>query len=186
MPRIIKATWDNLYHMWKDCKRCDLHENRSRVVFGKGPKKAKIFLIGQAPGKTEDKLGKPFVGLMGKLLREMMEAIGMSPDRMYISNSAACYPLADAMPTVHQVKMCYPRLKMEIELVKPKFIIYCGMRAATISGLCEEYARFFEQFKTLFMNHPGSIRRDSGRKEDIRKQLQFIKDAIIRDGGKVA
>jgi len=186
MTRIIKATWDNLYHMWKDCKRCDLHENRSRVVLGKGPKKAQIFLIGQAPGKTEDKLGKPFVGLMGKILREMMEAIGMSPDRIYISNSAACYPPADRMPNVTEVKACFPRLRMEIELVKPKWIIYCGMRAATISGLLEEYARFFEQFKTLFMNHPGSIRRDPRRKDDIRKQLSFIKETIIRDGGRVA
>jgi len=186
MARVIKATWDNLYHMWKDCKRCDLHENRSQVVFGKGPKKAQIFLIGQAPGKTEDKLGKPFVGLMGTLLREMMEAIGISPDIMYISNSAVCFPPADRMPTVHEVKLCFPRLRMEIELVKPKWIIYCGMRAATISGLSEEYAKFFEQFKTFFMNHPGSIRRHEWRKEQIRKQLIFIKDTIIRDGGKVA
>jgi len=186
MSRKVKLTWDNLYRMWKDCKRCDLQENRSQVVLGKGPKHAQIFLIGQAPGKTEDKLGKPFVGLIGKLLREMMEAIGMSPDRMYISNSVACYPLADRMPTVHEVKMCYPRLKMEIELVKPKFIIYCGARAATISGLREEYAEFFEQFKTMAMNHPGSIRYHAWRKEQIEKQLMEIKRTIIKGGGRVA
>ena len=67
--RRVKLSWDNLYQMWKNCTRCDLHKHRSRVVLGKGPKNADIFLIGQAPGKTEDKLGKPFVNLTGEVKR---------------------------------------------------------------------------------------------------------------------
>jgi len=184
--RKVKQSWSNLKTIWSDCKKCKLCKHRKKVVLGKGPRDAEIFLIGQAPGKTEDALGKPFVGIIGQLLRKLMKIVKMEPDVMYITNSVCCFPKADRMPTVHEVKTCWPRLKMEIELVKPRFIIFCGGRAASIPGLKEEYNDFFLQYTCFSMFHPGSIRRDGWRREAILNQLKHIKHEIKRRKGKVA
>ena len=185
MAKILKISWNNLKTMWSECERCALHKHRKRVVFGKGLRDADVFLIGEAPGKDEDIMGVPFVGKIGRLLRAMLERAGMSPDSIYISNTCICRPYKNRMPQVDEVKACFSRLKMEIELVKPRFIIFCGSRAATIQSIDEAYFKFFAPYYTYSMFHPGSIRHvGSSRRTVIENQIaNFVKD-IRKRGGK--
>jgi len=171
----IKMTWNNLFILFKDCNKCVLSKNRNQVVFGKGPKDARVLLIGQAPGKDEDREGKPFVGKMGKLNYKIWYEERIDLNKCYITNTCACYPPKDRMPKTEEVKACFDRLTEEIELVNPEWIIYIGMRAGTIQQLGAYYAKFFSDYKTHFVNHPGSIRHDSSKLEQIRSQIRELK-----------
>jgi len=172
----IKKSWKNLRILYGDCKKCKLWKSRAKIIFGKGPRDANILLIGEAPGGEENIKGVPFIGKMGKLLDRFFAENGFDTKEFYITNTCICRPPNNRMPRAKEVKACFDRLKMEIELVSPEWIIYVGARAATVSQLGEEYYKFFEQFNTHFMNHPGSIRYDKTKKEKILEQIGNFKN----------
>lgn len=176
MPqKILKAlTWESL-DQFKDCKACALCKNRTKQVFGHGNKKASILLIGEGPGADEDTKGLPWIGPMGKILRELLEESGLDENNIFFTNSVICRPPQNRTPKPQEVIECFQRLKMEIRLVRPEWIIYCGKRAETIKDLNPNFKEFFDKYKTWFINHPGSIRYNSDRRDLILFQLKNFK-----------
>jgi DNA polymerase len=113
------------------CTKCGLHKTRTQTVFGVGDEQADWMLIGEAPGAEEDRLGDPFVGQAGKLLDNMLAAIGLSRrENVYIANVLKCRPPGNRNPAPEEVEQCSPHLLKQIELIKPKLILAMGRFAA--------------------------------------------------------
>ncbi len=122
--------WAVLQKQVVECQRCELCNTRTQTVFGTGNKNADWMLIGEAPGQNEDLEGKPFVGQAGTLLTEMIRAIGLHRDSVYIANILKCRPPNDRDPKVDEVKACHDYLQEQIALIKPKIILAVGRVAA--------------------------------------------------------
>ncbi|MGH8741682.1 MAG: uracil-DNA glycosylase, partial [Burkholderiales bacterium] len=113
------------------CVSCGLHKSRTQTVFGVGDEQADWLLIGEAPGAEEDRLGDPFVGQAGKLLDNMLAAIGLSRgENVYIANVLKCRPPANRNPEPEEVEKCSAHLRGQIELIGPKLILAMGRFAA--------------------------------------------------------
>jgi len=113
------------------CTACALHKSRTQTVFGVGDEDADWMLIGEAPGAEEDRLGDPFVGQAGRLLDNMLAAVGLERGRnVYIANVLKCRPPGNRNPEPEEVARCTPHLLRQIELVRPKLIVAMGRFAA--------------------------------------------------------
>jgi len=123
--------WIPLKAAVSGCTKCGLHKSRTQTVFGVGDESAEWMLIGEAPGAEEDRLGDPFVGQAGKLLDNMLAAIGLSRRKnVYIANVLKCRPPGNRNPTPEEVAQCSPHLLKQIELIRPKLIVAMGRFAA--------------------------------------------------------
>jgi len=113
-----------------NCKECPLHEGKTHIVFGEGPKDAKIMLIGEAPGRFEDETGRPFIGSSGKLLTEIIEGAGMNRCEIYITSIVKCRPENNRKPRKPEYTTCMGLyLKKQIELINPDIIGLLGNSA---------------------------------------------------------
>ncbi|WP_277183394.1 uracil-DNA glycosylase [Caballeronia sp. BR00000012568055] len=123
--------WDALAARVSTCEQCRLCERRTNTVFGVGDREADWMLIGEAPGENEDKQGEPFVGQAGKLLDNMLRALGLSREsNVYIANVIKCRPPGNRNPDLDEIARCEPYLQRQVELVKPKVIVALGRFAA--------------------------------------------------------
>ena len=122
--------WDGLRSAVATCKQCPLHESRTQTVFGVGSPAADWMIIGEAPGAEEDRRGEPFVGRAGKLLDEMLRAIGERRDSVFIANILKCRPPNNRDPSPAEAASCRPYLERQIELVQPKIMLAVGRIAA--------------------------------------------------------
>ena len=130
--RIAALGWDDFAADVAACAACSLCKTRQRTVPGVGDVRAEWMFIGEAPGAEEDAKGEPFVGQAGRLLDNMLSALGMRRDRnVYIANVLKCRPPNNRTPTPVEVESCQPYLDRQIELVRPKLIIALGKSAAT-------------------------------------------------------
>jgi len=110
----------------RKCKKCRLSETRTNTVPGEGPANAKIMICGQAPGQTEDTTGRPFIGRSGKFLNELLKAIKLKRDLLFITSSIKCFPPKNRPPKSDELKTCKPYLEKQIKIIKPKIIIALG------------------------------------------------------------
>ncbi len=111
----------------KICKKCPLHKNRIKAVFGSGLISSKIMLIGQSPGKEEDLQGKPFVGRAGKLLNELLKKAHLDRKKIFLTNLVKCHPLKNRDPKKKEIEQCiHSYLYKQIDLIEPKIIITFG------------------------------------------------------------
>jgi DNA polymerase len=125
------AGWIPLKAEVSGCLQCGLHKTRTQTVFGVGDESADWMLIGEAPGAEEDRLGDPFVGQAGRLLDNMLAAIGLSRRKnVYIANVLKCRPPGNRNPAPDEVAKCTPYLLRQIELIQPKLIVAMGRFAA--------------------------------------------------------
>jgi DNA polymerase len=123
--------WIELKQAVPACTACALHKTRTQTVFGVGDENADWLLVGEAPGAEEDRLGDPFVGQAGKLLDNMLAAIGLSRgNNVYIANVLKCRPPGNRNPQPDEVAKCTPHLRRQIELIEPKLILAMGRFAA--------------------------------------------------------
>ena len=123
--------WIELKQAVPACTACGLHKSRTQTVFGVGDEKADWLLVGEAPGAEEDRLGDPFVGQAGKLLDNMLAAIGLDRrTNVYIANVLKCRPPGNRNPEPEEVARCTPFLLKQIELIQPKLIVAMGRFAA--------------------------------------------------------
>jgi DNA polymerase len=124
-------TWIELKQAVRACTACGLHKSRTQTVFGVGDESADWMLIGEAPGAEEDRLGEPFVGQAGKLLDNMLAAVGLGRGKnVYIANVLKCRPPGNRNPEPEEVEKCSPHLRRQIELIAPKLILAMGRFAA--------------------------------------------------------
>lgn len=127
---VTTMDWDELAAQVKDCGCCDLCNTRTNAVFGVGNRQAELMVIGEAPGAEEDLRGEPFVGRAGKLLDQMLAAIQLDRERVYIANILKCRPPNNRDPLPAEVAACMPYLARQLSLVKPKLILAVGRIAA--------------------------------------------------------
>lgn len=122
--------WAALETRVAGCLLCELHVTRNRTVFGVGDRAADWMIIGEAPGAEEDRQGEPFVGRAGLLLNEMLFAIGLGREAVYIANILKCRPPGNRDPRPDEVLCCEPYLRRQVALVNPRIILAVGRVAA--------------------------------------------------------
>ena len=122
--------WEDLRQRVAMCTLCELHETRTQTVFGVGDHNAQWLFIGEAPGADEDRQGEPFVGRAGQLLNNMIRAIGLSRENVFIANILKCRPPKNRDPLPYESQACRPYLRRQIELLNPKIIVALGRIAA--------------------------------------------------------
>ncbi len=122
--------WGELKDCVASCTRCELHQSRTQTVFGVGNPNASWMIIGEAPGAEEDRRGEPFVGRAGKLLDEMLRAIGQARSDVFIANILKCRPPNNRDPRTDEVAQCREYLERQISLVDPSIILAVGRIAA--------------------------------------------------------
>ena len=164
-----------------DCKRCRLHKTRHSIVFGDGNPKAQLVFVGEGPGADEDEQGLPFVGRAGKLLTQMIEAMGLQRKDVYICNVVKCRPPQNRQPERDEVAECSPFLLRQIDTIAPKVIVCLGATAAkTILNTERGISQFrgewleFRGRKLMVTYHPAYLLRNPAAKSDVWKDLQKV------------
>jgi uracil-DNA glycosylase family 4 len=123
-------TLDGMADRLAGCTRCRLSQGRTQVVFGAGRADARVIFIGEGPGADEDRLGEPFVGRAGQLLNEMLRAMGVGREEVYIANIVKCRPPGNRDPEPDEAAACLPFLRRQVELVDPAVVVALGRIAA--------------------------------------------------------
>jgi DNA polymerase len=113
-----------------DCRKCGLSRTRTHTVFGEGDIDANIFFIGEGPGETEDRTGRPFVGKAGQLLDKMIGGMGLKREQVFIANIVKCRPPDNRVPAPDEVDICTPYLVRQLEIIRPKVIVTLGLPSA--------------------------------------------------------
>jgi DNA polymerase len=164
-----------------DCTRCRLHKGRTKIVFGVGNPKAELMFVGEGPGHDEDVQGEPFVGRAGKLLTQMIEAMGLRREDVYIANVVKCRPPDNRLPEKDEIATCSPFLMRQIDVIRPKVICCLGSCAAqTLLATTQGISRFrgewfdFRGTKLIPTYHPAYLLRNPAAKSDVWKDLQKV------------
>jgi DNA polymerase len=174
----------------KSCKKCQLSLTRKNVVFGEGPIKPEIMVIGEGPGETEDLQGIPFVGKAGQLLTKIFESVELNRKDIYITNVVKCRPPGNRNPLPEEMEACRPFLEVQIEVLKPKIIILLGAVACkailkNFSSITKARGELIFQDDRYFipMFHPSYLLRNASKREgsprwltwkDMQKVKKFI------------
>lgn len=170
------------------CENCSLHKTRTQTVFGVGHPKADWLIIGEAPGAEEDKQGQPFVGRAGQLLTQMLRAIGLAREEVFITNILKCRPPNNRDPNAEEIAACHDYLIQQIKLVEPKIILVVGRIAAqsllntklTIGKMRGQLHHYGEQKLPLVVTyHPAYLLRSPGEKRKVWEDLKFARRQIL-------
>lgn len=174
--------WDGLAACVANCTRCELSKSRTKTVFGVGNRSADWMIIGEAPGSEEDRRGEPFVGRAGKLLDEMLHAIGLSRDTVFIANILKCRPPNNRDPKPAEAAECRRYLERQIELIQPKIILAVGKIAAqNLLGSTETVGRMrarqheLNGIPLVVTYHPAYLLRSPSHKRDSWRDLCIAK-----------
>ena len=165
-----------------DCTRCRLSkQGRKQIVFGVGNPKADLMFIGEAPGADEDQQGEPFVGRAGQLLTNMIKAMGLRREDVYIANIIKCRPPGNRTPERDECETCSPFLMRQIAAIRPKAIVALGAVAAkTLLAINAPMSEFrgrwfdFRGTKLAVTYHPAFLLRDPRQKKETWKDLQMV------------
>jgi len=185
-PPVVQPGWIELKQAVPACTACGLHKSRTQTVFGVGDENADWLLIGEAPGAEEDRLGDPFVGQAGKLLDNMLAAIGLKRgENVYIANVLKCRPPGNRNPEPDAVAKCTPFLKRQIGLIQPKLIIAMGRFAAqtllssdaSIASLRGRVFRY-EGVPLIVTYHPAYLLRTLPDKAKAWADLLFARKTM--------
>jgi DNA polymerase len=168
-----------------NCLKCDLGKTRTKFVFGVGNPNADAMLVGEAPGAEEDKQGEPFVGRAGKLLTDILKAIKLTREEVYIANILKCRPPGNRDPLPSEMETCIPYLKKQVELIKPKVILCLGRIAANgllnkklpLSSL-RESTHEFSGIPVIVTYHPAALLRNPNWKRGCWEDVQKFKKLL--------
>ena len=181
--------WDELLANCANCEKCGLHKTRTKVVFGKGSRTAKIMFIGEAPGESEDREGLPFVGRAGKLLDKYMQYADFTLDNIYIANILKCRPPKNRDPDESEQDCCIDYLHTQIKLIEPEIIVCLG-RIAAIRIIKPDYKITSEHGSwvkkdNIYMTaiyHPSALLRDPAKKSDALLDFKSVRDKAVELG----
>ena len=183
---IHQMDWNQLKQTVSQCAICPLHQTRTNTVFGVGNEHADWLFIGEGPGVREDELGEPFVGQAGKLLDQMLAAIGLKRgDHVYIANIVKCRPPNNRNPSTEEAKLCEPYLSRQIDMIKPKLIVALGKVAAqnllntddSISNLRSKI-HDYRDIPLIVTYHPAYLLRSLPEKTKAWRDLCFAKTTM--------
>lgn len=163
-----------------DCTRCKLHEGRNKLVFGDGDPAARLMFVGEGPGADEDAQGIPFVGRGGQLLNNMIGAMGLRRDQVYIANVVKCRPPGNRTPESDEGATCSPFLLRQIEVVAPEVVVALGQTAVTwLTGQKRPLNAWrgtvhnLQGRKLIVTYHPAYLLRDPNQKKFAWEDLQL-------------
>jgi uracil-DNA glycosylase family 4 len=170
------------------CHRCDLGNNRTHAVVGRGNPQAPIMLVGEAPGQNEDETGLPFVGRSGQLLEKILESVNLDRERdVFICNVIKCRPPNNRVPTPKEVEACKPYLIEQIRMVDPKIILLTG--ATAVRGLTGD-KRAISKIRGSWIEwegrlcmpifHPSYLLRNPSREPGAPKWLMWQDIQAVR------
>jgi len=186
-------TLESVRAMASGCKACDLYKRGTQTVFGEGPKRARVMLVGEQPGDAEDIAGHPFVGPAGKLLDRALEEAGIDRRIVYVTNVVKHFKWEPrgkrrihAKPNAGEISACRPWLETEIALVKPRVLVCLGATAAqALLGksfkVSKQRGEFVESTLAPLVTatvHPSSILRapdDEARREEMKRFVADLK-----------
>jgi DNA polymerase len=169
------------------CRKCGLCDARTNTVPGEGPATARLVVVGEGPGRTEDETGRPFVGKAGELLTKILAAIDLPREQVFICNVVKCRPPENRLPQYDEIAACVPYLYRQIELVKPKVILAMGGTAAqtllntkqSLGSLRNQIHRF-RGIPLLVTYHPAALLRNPNWKrptwDDVRIAARLLAD----------
>jgi uracil-DNA glycosylase len=173
------ADLDAIARLVAACTKCRLCEGRTNTVPGEGPADARLVVVGEGPGKTEDQTGRPFVGQAGQLLTKILGAIELPREQVFICNVVKCRPPENRTPQYDEVAACVPYLFRQIELLKPKVILAMGNAAAQTLldtkqslGALRNRLHRFRGIPVIVTYHPAALLRNPNWKrptwDDVR------------------
>lgn len=168
-----------------DCTRCALHTGRNKIVFGDGSPNARLMFVGEGPGADEDAQGIPFVGRAGQLLNNMITAMGLKREEVYIANVVKCRPPGNRTPEPDEANTCSPFLFQQIDVIRPDVLVALGATAATylmgqrqpLAGL-RGRVHSFRGTKLIVTYHPAFLLRDPRQKKEAWADLQIAMRAL--------
>jgi len=179
--------WASLRTAVSACELCALSETRKQTVFGVGDAHAKILIVGEAPGASEDRQGEPFVGPAGQLLNAMLNAIGLRREQVYITNILKCRPPSNRDPLPAEMTCCEPYLLRQIALLEPTVILAAGRIAAQtllrstkpISRLRGELHQHVDTgVPVVATYHPAYLLRSPGEKRKAWQDLKMLRRLV--------
>ena len=163
-----------------DCTRCKLSVGRNKIVFGDGDPRARLMFVGEGPGADEDAQGLPFVGRGGQLLNNMINAMGLQREQVYIANIVKCRPPQNRVPEPDEAHTCIPFLEQQIAAVGPEVIVALGSTAATYLlgvksalGLLRGRIHASRGAKLIVTYHPAFLLRDPRQKKEAWADLKI-------------
>ena len=183
------ADWDELRACVTECTRCALAGSRTNTVFGVGNPDADWMIIGEAPGAEEDRRGEPFVGRAGKLLDQMLLAIGQSREKVFIANILKCRPPNNRDPKPDEAAACRDYLEQQIALVRPKIVLAVGRIAAqNLLGSDEPVGRMrgrpheLDGIPLVVTYHPAYLLRSPSQKRKSWSDLCLARRLAAENG----
>jgi DNA polymerase len=161
---------DEIAALASTCTKCRLAQGRTEVVFGVGDTSADLMFIGEGPGREEDLQGEPFVGRAGRLLTKLIEEIGLTRERVYITNVVKCRPPGNRDPEADEIAACHPYLDAQLRLVAPRVIVTLGNFATKllldtkvgITKLRGQTVPFGDGVVIIPTLHPSAVLRGGG------------------------
>lgn len=184
-----KSEIDSYEKLICNCQECPLGSTRNKFVYGVGDAETKIMLVGEGPGADEDEQGEPFVGRAGKLLNDILKAIQIERQSVYIANIVKCRPPENRKPTPEEMSKCIPYLHKQIEIIAPKHILCLGTTAAEgllgLKGLLKNmrlqtYSLMNATVSVTY--HPAALLRNPNFKRDCWEDVQKFKKLIDSEG----
>jgi len=172
---------EELENFISNCDKCKLSKERKNIVFGEGPSNARLVFVGEAPGMDEDLTGKPFVGQAGKLLTDIINAMGLTRDEVYICNIVKCHPPHNRDPEQDEIEMCLPFLEAQLSLIKPEII--CAIGRISAQSLVRENFKItrergqwqsFRGIPLMPTYHPAYLLRNPQAKKAVWEDMQQI------------
>ena len=169
------------------CENCKLSKTRTQVVYGVGNPNADLMFIGEAPGRDEDLQGEPFVGRAGQLLTDIIKAMKLTRDDVYIANVVKCRPPENRNPEPDELDACRPYIRRQVEIIQPKVIVTLG-RFALQSLLEKSYGITsvrgqwleYNGVKVMPTYHPAYLLRNPSAKREVWEDMKKVMGELGR------
>lgn len=182
LPQRVKLTLEDVRQELGECIRCKLSRFRKKIVFGVGCERARLVLVGEAPGREEDLQGEPFVGAAGALLTQILKAIELTRKEVYITNVVKCRPPENRNPQGDEIAACEPFLLKQLEVIMPNFIVALGNFATqtllkTDNKISNLRGRFYDYqgIRLLPTYHPAFLLRNPNMKGQVWEDFKHLK-----------
>ena len=173
--------WSVLSAEAHNCTKCRLAGTRTNVVFGVGDPNAELMFIGEAPGRDEDERGEPFVGRAGQLLTDIIKAMKLTREQVYIANVIKCRPPENRNPEPDELDACRPYIRRQVELIQPKVIVTLGrfgLQSLTEKGYGISAVRGqwldYNGIKLMPTYHPAYLLRTPAAKKDVWSDMKKV------------
>lgn len=178
-------TLDGIRRALGDCRRCGLSQHRRKIVFGEGASRARLVFVGEGPGFDEDREGRPFVGAAGRLLTNIITAMHLKREDVYICNVVKCHPPGNRNPNPDEIRCCLPFLEQQLALIQPDYICTLGTIATqtllkTGRPISKLRGRFHPYGRCRLMPtfHPAYLLRNPARKREVWDDMKQLMQAM--------